>query len=291
MPKWLQQFLVFDLGVLVKRQLALVVSMLAISAVGASAADMASPAAPTYTKAPVPVAIAYDWSGPYVGASVGGRWSKSDWNSTCLDSCFPLYFTLRLPNDNPANFDSSTVRAGGYFGYNWQLSRNWIWGLEGDLAWGDSKHTNIGIPGAYTNFPGGTKNDPTSVRETWDGSLRLRFGYTITPTLLLYGTGGAAWQEAELNITCSATSNWCVTDRNETYSKVKTGWTLGAGLEGVISGNWIGRIEYRYADFGKINHDFFPGTIDDIVMNESLRTHTVSVGVAYKFGGPVVAKY
>ena len=272
-----------------KKQVALIVSILAIGAVGASAADMPSPAAPAYTKA-APMPVAYDWSGPYVGASLGGRWSKSDWTSTCLTDCFPLYFTTRLPNDNPVNFDSSTVRAGGYFGYNWQLSRSWIAGLEGDFAWGDSKSTHIGIPGAY-NGNGGTKTDPTSVRETWDGSLRLRLGYTIAPTLLLYGTGGAAWQQAELNITCAATSNWCVTDRNETYSKVKTGWTVGAGLEGVISGNWIGRVEYRYADYGKLNHDFFPGTVDDIVMNESLRTHTVSVGVAYKFGGPVVAKY
>jgi outer membrane immunogenic protein len=275
----------------VKKQLALIVSLLALSAVGASAADMATP--PTYTKAaPMPVAVGYDWSGPYLGASVGGRWSKSDWTSTCLDSCTPLYFTLRLPNDNPANFDSSTVRAGAYFGYNWQLSRNWIWGLEGDFAWGDSKSTHIGIPGAYTTFPGSfTTNDPTSVRETWDGSARLRLGYAIAPTLMLYGTGGAAFQRVELNTTCFATSDWCVANRNETYSTVKAGWTVGAGLEGVISGNWIGRLEYRYADYGKINHDFFPGTIDDIVMNESLRTHTVSVGIAYKFGGPVVAKY
>jgi outer membrane immunogenic protein len=268
----------------------IVSAAIAVSAVvsisAASAADMAVKALP-----PAPAAVGYDWSGLYVGGSLGGRWSKTDWTSTCLESCFPLYFTTRLPNDNPANFDSSTVRVGAYAGYNWQLARSWVGGLEADIAWGDSNHTQIGIPGVYNSNPLGTRNDPSSVKETWDGSLRARLGFLVTPTVLLYGTGGISWQEVKLNATCFSTSNWCVADRNETFSTLKTGWTVGGGLEGVISGNWLGRAEYRYADYGRINHDFFPGTIDDIVMNQTLKTHTVYVGLAYKFGSPVVAKY
>jgi outer membrane immunogenic protein len=53
------------------KKLALAVSVLAISAVGASAADMA----PVYTKAPafVPPAV-YDWTGFYVGVNGGYGW-------------------------------------------------------------------------------------------------------------------------------------------------------------------------------------------------------------------------
>ena len=53
---------------------ALAVSLLAVSAVSASAADLA---ARPYTKAPpVAVTAVYDWSGFYIGANGGGAWSR-----------------------------------------------------------------------------------------------------------------------------------------------------------------------------------------------------------------------
>jgi len=58
------------------KKLALAVSVLAISAVSASAADMAP--APVYTKAPpIEVAPACVWCGFYVGGNVGYAGSES----------------------------------------------------------------------------------------------------------------------------------------------------------------------------------------------------------------------
>jgi outer membrane immunogenic protein len=58
----------------------LAVFTLAVSAVGASAADLAGR---PYTKAPAAVAAAYDWSGFYIGANGGGqigyRWQRATW--------------------------------------------------------------------------------------------------------------------------------------------------------------------------------------------------------------------
>ncbi len=34
------------------------------------------------------------------------------------------------------------------------------------------------------------------------------------------------------------------------------GWTIGAGLEGVLWGNWTGKIEYLYVDLGHVSGSF-----------------------------------
>jgi outer membrane immunogenic protein len=66
-------------------------------------------------------------------------------------------------------------------------------------------------------------------------------------------------------------------------SATRTGWTLGGGLEGQLIGNWLGRAEYRFADFGTASHTFFAGTVDQVTMSHTLKTHTFFVGLAYKF--------
>ena len=58
-------------------------------------------------------------------------------------------------------------------------------------------------------------------------------------------------------------------------SKTFLGRTVGAGIEHAFTDNWIGRFEYRYADFGS---EAFPGDIK-IGLNE----HTLRAGVSYKF--------
>ena len=67
------------------KKFALAVSILAASAVSASAADLA---ARPYTKAPPPVAVAmYDWSGFYIGANGGYGTSRKCWDNIILLGC------------------------------------------------------------------------------------------------------------------------------------------------------------------------------------------------------------
>jgi len=67
---------------------------------------------------------------------------------------------------------------------------------------------------------------------------------------------------------------------------------LGLGIEGVLSGNWLGKVEARYADFGRVNNTFFAGTVDEVVTSVHVQTFTALAGVSYKFGPTaVVAKY
>jgi len=62
---------------------------------------------------------------------------------------------------------------------------------------------------------------------------------------------------------------------------------VGAGIEVMLRRNWLVRLEYRFADYGRLGHTFFaspPG--DRVVMNEALQTQTLLVGFAYKLGPP-----
>jgi outer membrane immunogenic protein len=221
----------------------------------------------------------------YAGLSLGGRWSDTDWTTAAIGSPpSPPQFGPA----NPASFDSSTIRFGGYVGSMWRITPQWAVGVEGDLAAGDSSRSIAGIPGKCC---GGS----AAVHQGWDGSIRGRAGFLITPAWLVYATGGIAWQSLDLDASCGVTKGpFCSSAHSESLSTVQTGWTLGAGIEVMLRRNWLVRLEYRFSDYGHRDHTFFADVpADRVVMTESLKTQTLLLGVAYKFGGaaPVAAKY
>jgi outer membrane immunogenic protein len=224
-------------------------------------------------KAPSPLSGAVMPGMFYAGLSLGGRWSDTDWT------------TANFGPANPTSFDSSTARIGGYVGYMWRIAPTWAVGIEGDIAWGDSSRSIAAIPGTCSRIGCG---DIAGVKEGWDGSIRGRFGFLLTPAWLLYATGGVAWQGLGIDASCSGSkASFCSTPHSESVSTTEAGWTLGAGLEVMLRRNWLVRLEYRFADYGHPDHSFFaspPG--DRVVMNESLKTQTLLLGVAYKLGSP-----
>jgi len=255
--------------------------VLAMTVEFASAADLPS-APPPYA----PVSIA-NWNGVYVGGSLGGRWSHASWSTITIG-------TPPGPPDpttTPISFNNSTFRAGGFAGYNWQLA-TMVVGVEADAGWGRSSNTFAGIPGTYGSSglgvgPGAQAFDSSNVKLGWDGSLRGRLGFLITPTWLIYATGGVAWQQVDISASCNGSlfnTSWCVAPRNETSSTLQTGWTAGAGIETLLWNHWLLRAEYRYADYATINHAFFAGSgIDEFAMALSLKTNTAVIGLGYKF--------
>jgi outer membrane immunogenic protein len=173
-------------------------------------------------------------------------------------------------------------------------------GVEGDFAWANNSATNVGIPGAEFQAPGTPGGDTSTVKETWDAGIRARLGYLITPSVMVFGTGGVAWTHAEASAHCGSPSFWCLPEDfnlTSTATKTMTGWSVGGGLEYMIAPNWMLRGEYRYTDYGTFNYVLFPGLpagapgADSLSATSKLHTSTALFGVAYKFGGPVVAKY
>ena len=256
---------------------------LAVTASGARAADL--PVHGPYTKAPV-AAVTMSWTGPYVGLSLGGRWAETDWTTSATSNLAGVIVPGQVSADSVTGFDSSAVRVGGYAGTNWQIAPGWLVGVEGDFGWARNDRSNGGIPG--TGVLGATAGrfvtDQSSVKLGWDASLRARAGYLVLPAWLLYGTGGVAFQDVEVGAACDGSvPSWCLAPRAQAVSNVLAGWTVGGGLEWMVTPQWLLRGEYRYADFGRTDNTLFAGTLDAVVTSVAVRTHTVSGGVAFKW--------
>ncbi len=271
------------------KKLALAISVLAISSASALAADLP---APVYTKAPVvaPVAV-YDWTGFYVGGNIGYSWGRSSDTSSLTNGAGTVLFA----DTDKTNLDG--VVGGGQIGYNWQV-QNWLWGLEADIQGSDEKGNHaylcaIGIctPGAVVAVaPGPAVPLSLNQKIDWFGTVRGRIGVLVSPKVLLYATGGLAYGEVDSNEVIGTLGGF-------SNNVTNVGYTVGAGVEGVIGGNWTAKLEYLYVDLGKVSGSFataipaFGGGFLTSYYSSRITDNVLRVGVNYKFGGPVVAKY
>jgi outer membrane immunogenic protein len=97
----------------------------------------------------------------------------------------------------PGSFRTSGVIGGLQLGYNYQLNRNWLIGVEADFD-------RAGIKGSGTSS-GATTPAPFSVPFSatadeyikWFGTVRARLGYLPADNLLVYVTGGFAYGQIE----------------------------------------------------------------------------------------------
>jgi outer membrane immunogenic protein len=118
----------------------------------------------------------------------------------------------------------------------------------------------------------------------WDGSVRGRIGVLANSSWLLYATGGAAWQQIKTNSRCDGVlPSFCGVAVSGSTSSLKSGWTIGGGVEGALWGNWLGRAEYRFADFGHVINTLPPAPAFGFDANVKVRTHTMLLGIGYKF--------
>ncbi len=80
-------------------------------------------------------------------------------------------------------------------------------------------------------------------------------------------------------------------------SSTNVGWTVGAGIEGAIGGNWTAKLEYLYVDLGKANGSFLTtsaalgGSVLTSSYSSKITDNVLRVGVNYRFDSAVVAKY
>jgi len=239
------------------------VSLGALSlAVPALAADLAP-----YTKAPALVAATYDWSGFYIGAFGGAGYGNHNLNNASGPN---------TPNANyTANYSSKGGTAGGEIGYNAQ-SGNYVFGVEADYAWFDMKGSD-----AADVFQIGSIN-ATNLRQ--GGTLRARAGFTVDRWLMFF-TGG--WAYGDFSHT-----NTVPGGAVDTFSNNRSGLTGGGGVAYALTNNLIGKLEYRYYDFGAYSRAGTPLTPNGQLPYTVNNTYSVvTLGLDFKFGEPVVAKY
>src|SRR6187549_1318736 len=73
-----------------------------------------------------------DWNGTYAGVEVGYGWGSVSQYIGAAGG--PL-----TPSTGSRNQDGAVV--GGYAGYNWLLSEQWLLGVEGNMDWMDVSGT------------------------------------------------------------------------------------------------------------------------------------------------------
>ena len=223
------------------------------------------------------------WTGFYFGLGIGGRWMDSDWRTTATFD--PNGDPVPFDSNPRATFSSNGFRISGYAGYNVQVASAFVVGVEADVGWADNKAVLVShIPGlGDLNF-----GSFTQVKGEYDASLRARAGYlSINPAMLVYLTGGVAYQRVRAIATCPGDPSVCnpaVGPISFSNGKLLVGWTAGGGIEGPVWQNWLARLEYRYSEFEKFSFVAIPATPDSFGANAQLKTttHTLTAGLAFK---------
>jgi len=249
-------------------------------------------------KAPAPLPT---WTGFYAGLGVGIRASEVRSRTISVtedgvpDACPQPQFAS---NPNGCFFSQSlndaAFRFGFYGGFNWQVDPSVLIGIEGDGGWGRKVTTLFGtaLPGGPF-IASGSNTDSVTVSPQWDASIRLRAGYLVTPTFLVYATGGAAWLNLSSTLTCGidppgTCDGVFVPPFSVTSHATLLGWTAGGGIETKVFPHVLVRAEYRYADYG--THTFVfsnqGSTFNVFTYEIHPRTHTALFGFAYLFNNP-----
>ena len=218
------------------------------AACSAFAADM-PPKFPV--KAPVRAAV-YDWTGFYVGGHFGyGGGSLGPG-------------TNPLPEQGVVFPPSTTGLLGGYqVGYIKQFSNRFVFGVEADAS--------------FTSALDAPRLTPAPFNTTIDyvGTLRGRLGYAFG-SVLPYVTGGVAWGHSHINI--NDTSGNVLSSPGQT----QPGFTLGAGVEFAVSGNWRAKAEYEYVNLAHRIYEL--GAFGMPAVNVDHSVHLVKLGLDYRFG-------
>lgn len=308
------------------KKILLSVTSLALLSGPALAADLPSRKAEPLPPPPAPM-----WTGFYAGLNAGGAWSN---NNTINSSTALVYsgagsadtYTAALLSGPRASSTNGSFIGGGQIGYNWQvpvMGGAVITGIEADIQglagsggnnslWNVNNNAGLSydnsVPYAITTNVQGSSN------LGWLGTVRGRLGYLVTPTLLIYGTGGLAYGGYNANM--QLTQNW--TDIAGTgfnffnygtsnYASTMVGWTVGGGGEWMFMPNWSAKVEYLYYDLGNatgalvnnaygLNNAAGTNAVESITSSsQRISGNIVRAGVNYHFnwGGakPVIASY
>ena len=207
---------------------------------------------------------------------------------------------------------------GGQIGFNWQAGA-WVAGIEADFQGSRQR-------GSATTFDCAGENCNPAIAEfeidapvsaiihqrlDWFGTLRARLGVTPTPESLLYVTGGLAVGRIKTSGTVDGSSLTLIEDivteidpegneiqvpvvvanTNATSTsfvghKTKAGWTSAPASRRRLWGNWTGKVEYLYVDFGRISSvvNLPQNSIPlAVALNSRVTDNIFRVGLNYRF--------
>jgi outer membrane immunogenic protein len=252
------------------------------------AADLGKP--PPVYKAPA-LAPIVGWTGWYVGANAGWVGSANgNVTNTGTDTDNGGLGSVLAGGGLPASVavNYGGFLGGGQIGYNWQTG-NFVVGLEGDFDGASAKGSSTSVfPGSAAFVP----NTSTYSRELdWLSTIRGRLGVTVTPTFLVYGTGGAAFGQTKLGSSesCPTAVPPCGSEpsMNIVSSHTSVGWTAGGGVEWMFAPQWSVKAEYLYVDLGSqsntITYTYLPNNTSTLTSTVRDTEHVVRGGINFHF--------
>lgn len=198
-----------------------------------------------------------EFSGPYVGGSVGYAFQGSDGGET-----------IEFDRDLNGTFGDTVVTAGGADAFSPGFcngaatsTANIACANDKDgitysarLGW-DFQFGNIVagvvLEGGKTNITDSVSAFSTTpafytmTREIdWNAGLRARLGYAAGGKTLFYGTGGAAYARVEHSFATSNTAN----SFTESGRSGAWGWAAGGGVEQKLGSSFSIGVEYLYTN-------------------------------------------
>jgi outer membrane immunogenic protein len=250
------------------RKVLSVCAALAMMGVPALAADMLVKKASA--RPPVPV---WNWTGFYIGGHLGGAWGKSDW----LEDAAPSGGGGPFPGFVDASINAASFLDGAQGGYDYQAG--WaVFGVEADFDFTDNMKSTVScfpqLVGSFFTCMSNIKS-----MSTVTGRVGAAFDRA-----LLYALGGFAWEREQLDNACASCNGGApILFRAQT---TRNGWTVGAGVEYALAGNWSAFLQYNYVDFGTRDLQLTTLLSDGLTpFTENIRDqiHVIKAGINYRF--------
>jgi opacity protein-like surface antigen len=201
----------------------------------------------------------HDWTGPYMGLSVGGTWGRTHW-------------AYQGGTTDP---DYAGILAGGQAGYNFQRGR-FVGGVEADAGSSNARGT---APCPVQPLFFSCQDNIGAL-----GALTARFGYTWGRALF-YAKGGWAFGEVTagtaVNFVDPGVASPPPGAMNVTRSTIwENGWTVGAGMEFALTDRWSAKAEYMHYEFPRYN---FIVAAPNTTASAATTGDIVRIGVNYHF--------
>jgi len=206
---------------------------------------------PALAKDPTP----FTWTGCYIGLNAGGL-------SATLGHNVILPAVAGGPPEQQFGDSASGLGfiGGAQVGCNQQFYGDWVVGVEGDLDYANRSHSfNTIFDASSYSFSSEDSYGPGSISARaslrWLGTFRGRFGYAFWNRDFIFVTGGLAFGRVNASTDASVAntigSPFLFTG---SYSAIRTGWVLGAGIEHAFTDRITAKMEYLHFDLGDFNY-------------------------------------
>jgi outer membrane immunogenic protein len=208
----------------------------------------------------------YNWTGFYVGATLGGAWQ--DINGVWV-----------TPPPDVHRTDTTRFWGGGHLGYQFMLDR-WVLGIEGSYSapWSKDYATSNSGPDCINISGTADRTCGSRITNVWTvgGKIGHAFG-----NVMVYGAGGYANGRIEQFVSATSTGVQLSFD-----SQRHGGWYAGAGIDMLVTrilwSDLIIGVDYRHIELLERFHPGFGGTTG---RNFDATVDTIMAKATFKLGG------